>query len=262
MKSTNLNVFYQLGLHLEYMFDKFKIDDEVMHLFTALIFPRQWLGAFISETAEVGEALKDTRDVAVAFLGKMDALYAEIPRDFTRKVTQIEMWELSTFRNNFQECFEREHRNLDVFTVTPKGLYSTRLLINNPENDFPVELRAALPDQSKYDLQQAARCLAFDVPTACAFHVCRATESIMLAYFEKLAGHKWHLPKNRDWGQYIDWLNKKGAPLKIVERLKEIKDSDRNAFIHPDINVPLDEAHAIFSLCSAVNLFMMKEIVK
>ena len=70
----------------------------------------------------------------------------------------------------------------------------------------------------------------------------------MLAYYARLAGHAWNLPKNKDWNQYIDHLKKEGAPAKITDRLKEIKDSDRNALIHPDINVRQDEAHVLFKL--------------
>jgi hypothetical protein len=49
---------------------------------------------------------------------------------------------------------------------------------------------------------------------------------------------------------YIDRLKKEGAPAKITDRLKEIKDSDRNAFIHPDTNVRPEEAPILFKLCS------------
>ena len=60
-----------------------------------------------------------------------------IPKDFNRLVTQDEMRALFYWKDKLEEAFEREHRNLDVFTVTPKGLYNTRLLIEAPENDFP-----------------------------------------------------------------------------------------------------------------------------
>jgi len=84
----------------------------------------------------------------------------------------------------------------------------------------------------------------------------------MLAYYEKLTGHPWNLLKNKDWGQYIEHLKKEGSPAKITDRLKEIKDSDRNPLIHPDVNVRSDEAHVLFKLCAAVNFYMAEEIAK
>jgi len=44
-------------------------------------------------------------------------------------------------------------------------------------------------------LKEAGRCLAFDLPTACAFHICRATEALMLTYYEALTGNAWPFPR-------------------------------------------------------------------
>jgi hypothetical protein len=262
MKATNLSVFYQLGASITYLVDHVHIGDKAGELYMQIQLPCQWLVRFRSESHELEDTFKDTCVAAEGFIAMIHGFMDGIPKDWDRLVTQEEVQGLYFWKDRFEEAFEREHRNLDVFTVTPKGLYNTRLLIEAPENDFPKELRAALPKQALYDLQQAARCLAFDVPTACAFHVCRATESLMLAYYAKLAGHDWNLPKNKEWHQYIDHLKKEGAPDKITDRLKEIKNSDRNALIHPDINVRLDEAHVLFKLCAAVNFYMAEEIVK
>jgi hypothetical protein len=262
MKATNLNVFYQLGASITYLVDHVHIGDQAADLFTQIHIPCQWLVRFRTESDELEDTFKDTCAAVEGFIKLIHDWMDSIPADWNRLVTQDEMRALFYWKEKFEEAFEREQRNLDVFTVTPKGLYNTRLLIETPENDFPKEFRVVLPKQMLYDMQQAARCLAFDVPTACAFHVCRGTESLMLAYYARLAKHEWNLPKNRDWSQYIDHLKKKGAPAKITDRLKEIKDSDRNALIHPDINVRPDEAHILFKLCTAVNFYMAEEIVK
>jgi hypothetical protein len=238
------------------------IGDPAVELYVQLQMPLKWLGAFRSETSELVDTFKDTCAIVEHFITALHRLMDTIPNDWNRPVIQDERAGLSYWKDKFEEAFEREYRNLDVFTVTPKGLYNTRLLIQAPENDFSPELRPALPEQVLYDLRQAARCLAFDVPTACAFHVCRGTESLMLAYYVKLAGHEWDLPRNKEWGQYIDHLKKEGAPPKITDRLKEIKDSNRNALIHPDINVRPDEAHVLFKLCAGVNFYMAEEIVR
>ena len=96
----------------------------------------------------------------------------------------------------------------------------------------------------------------FDVPVGCAFHVCRATEALMLAYYEKLAKQKWPLPKNRDWNTYIQHLEKEGAPLEITTRLHEIRKMDRNPSIHAEREVSTGEAQVLYRLCSGVNYYM------
>jgi hypothetical protein len=51
--------------------------------------------------------------------------------------------------------------------------------------------------------------LAFELPPACAFHICRGTAPVMLKYYEHLASHAWQLQK-KDWKIYIEQLTKEG----------------------------------------------------
>src|SRR5580704_15255734 len=104
-----------------------------------------------------------------------------------------------------------------VFTVTPKGIYDTRLLMTRPEEKFPERVRSILPPQVLADLKQAASCLAFDIPTACAFHVCRATEALLLKYYEVLTGSPYSLPY-RNWNRYVEELVRVGATKAITNR--------------------------------------------
>jgi hypothetical protein len=83
----------------------------------------------------------------------------------------------------------------------------------------------------------------------------------MLAYYELLAGHEWKFAK-RDWKIYIEQLRKEKALPKITTRLDEIRAMDRNAYAHPESNVLPDEAQVLFQLCSAVNYYMLEEIVR
>jgi hypothetical protein len=56
-----------------------------------------------------------------------------------------------------------------VFTVTPRGTYDTRILLENPQEDFPRRLVEELPARFIADLKEAAKCLVFDIPVGCAF---------------------------------------------------------------------------------------------
>jgi len=95
-----------------------------------------------------------------------------------------------------------------------------------------------------------------------AFHVMRATESIIKQYYEVLAGHSWSLTQ-RDWGIYIAELEKLSDVNKaITGRLKEIKTLNRNPLIHPEDIVPPILATTIFDLCNGVIYLMAEEIRK
>ena len=261
MKLTNLNIFLQLGMSLQGMCDELRAGKEIGELLLAVTIPREWLAAFLWQTQDMGHYLKESREKANDLLTTINEIYS--PRRVeTAKPTQSEevTW-LVRGVGDFQLAFEREHRNLAVFTVTPKGTRDTAILIENPQEDFTEAQRKVLPDQFVADLKQAARCLVFEVPTACAFHTCRATESLILAYYKVLSKHDW-AHKKKDWKIYIEQLVVEGAPKKITSRLDEIRDMDRNSYVHPETNVTREEAPILYTLCAAVNYYMADEIVR
>ena len=261
MKETNLNIFYHFGAALARLCEKVSIGEKAVELIAYMYDVQLCISDFLTETKDFQHALKDSRASVEALLSKIQEIIDDLPDNPTGRVlTEQEVHVILGGKDDFEHNFEREHRNLDVFTVTPKAIYNTRLLIEHPDLKFPEKIRAKLPPQMLYDLEQAGRCLAFEIPTACAFHVFRGTEAVMLAYYELLATHAWTLPK-RDWNIYIEQLIKEGAPESITNRLKEIR-QDRNAYIHPDVNVTLEESPILFELCTGVVFLMGQEMSK
>jgi hypothetical protein len=261
MKQTDLQVFYQLGAALQGI-KKISVGMGGYDAVMTLVFPEQWLEAFLSETRSEGDVipLHDSRKAAEHLLKISKRIttpfYANPSAE--RIITRDEVGLLRSHLELFESEFARECKNLDLFAVTQKGLFSSRRLIEEAEKQFPENLLKVMPKQTVEDLKQAGRCLAFEVPTACAFHICRGTEALMLKYYEALTGSKWTL-KKRDWGIYNDHLKKNGAPASITNRLDEIR-QDRNAYTHPNMNVSLEDAPIIFNLCISVIHFMAKEI--
>jgi len=261
MKETNLNVFYHFGDSLNRLSSEMVMGASASSVLSYVMLTRDWLEAFLAETEEFHRALKDTRASAKTMLDAVVDIWTGLPHNWDRIITQDEVRIIINGKDEFEKNFEREHKSLCVFTVTPKGIYDTRLLIEQPELQFPEKIRATLPDQMLYDLKQAGRCLAFEIPTACAFHVCRGTEAVMLQYYGLLAKQSWP-HKKRDWEIYIEQLNAKGAPKQITNRLEEIRALDRNAYIHSDLNVTLEEAPNLFGLCANVVSLMGLEMSK
>ncbi len=257
VKQTNLNIFYYLGAALE----------DVGHVATGMqwfdawmkVTPaQQWLLRFLAEILSV--PLPDSQTAANELL---DALNAVESRDhIDHPLTQEEVVRIHQLKEKFEAAFDRERQNIDVFTVTPKGIYNTRLLIENTEDKFPASVRKVLPPEMFYDLRQAGRCLAFEVPTACAFHIFRATEVVILRYHEVLAGGRWS-KTNRNWAAYIEELNSlRNVNKDVTMRLDEIRKFERNPSIHPEAVVSLERAPTLFELCTGVIHTMGDEISK
>jgi len=257
MKKTRLNIFYHLGESLEDL-HALRIGMEFAEAVMSMIRPQQWLIELDRALQDV--PMPDTHASVQALLSTVNAWCAPQPGfDPTQRFTQSDMSRVMGHLRKFEEDFEREESNIAVFIVTPKKLLDTRLLIEKPEEAFDKKIRKLLPKQMLLDFAQAARCLAFEIPTACAFHVCRGTEALIIQYCERLIGHLWTEPR-KDWGRYIEVLVEKRAPDKITSRLREIAKMDRNAYVHPDINVTLEEAPVLFELCNGVIFYMAQEL--
>jgi hypothetical protein len=260
MKATNLSVFYQIGASITYLTDHAHIGDKAVDLFVLIQIPCKWLVAFRWESTDLEDAFRETLAAVEGLIGMIHGLMDSIPKDWNRLVTQAEVQALFYWKDKFEEAFEREHRNIDVFTVTPKGIYNTRLLMEKPEEKFPKDLRSVFSSIVMYDLQQAGRCLAFELPTAVAFHLFRATQAVMDAYYEAKAGKPWEIDR-REWGRYITEIEKlPNANRDVTSRLREIGKFERNPTIHEDVMVSLEKAPVLFELCTGAIYTMAVEI--
>lgn len=261
MKRTRLNVFLRLGEVLNDL-GKVTIGQEPIDVVLNFVRPWEWIGRLHFEIRDL--AMPETQTSVKKlhdFLSRWIIPGGKEGHAFLTKFNQTDMLDLKELTDKFRASFEKEEDRLAVFAVTPKGLYDTGLLIDHPELKFPQGIRNLLPPQMLVDLKEAAKCLAFDVPTGCAFHTCRGTESLILHYHEKLSGKTWSF-KKRDWKIYVEQLSNAGAPKDITNRLNEIRELDRNAYIHPDVNVSIEEAPVLFELCTGVIFRIGQELEK
>jgi len=178
-----------------------------------------------------------TRDVA----RRIDALFAEFEREL-----------------------EIDSPRLPIFCLTEKGDLDITILLENATKKYPADLRKVMPVHVLDDVREAGRCLVFELPTACAFHVCRATEGLMRAYYKKLTESDWPPPPpsklRRDWAVLVGQLGVSGAPKKITQRLDEVRE-DRNSFAHPDVTVSLEDGPIVYGLCTNIMHLMAKEMI-
>ena len=161
---------------------------------------------------------------------------------------------------NFETVLSNEMPGLATYYVSTKGIYSTDDLISHADLQIPESLRSLVEGKAVEDIQQAGKCLAYEVSTASAFHMWRAVETVMCTYFKHLSGgHSFEAAGvQRNWAAYIKALNDKGADTRITIFLDHIRSEYRNPQNHPSETVDLEEAFTLFGVATSAITQMAK----
>ena len=197
--------------------------------------------------------LRASRPVIRDLLIQVNYVLNEI--DVNRQKSKLEevKFNVWSFASRLQTLLEGELAVQPVYHVWPKRAYNIEVLVTEGERLFSLAVIAELNDEEKHNIKEAGKCLAFEVPTAAAFHVFRCAESVLRRYYELVIGHL-PKPKMRNWGMYIRNLRKCGADQTVITILEQIKDLHRNPVIHPEKAMENEEALSLIGIIdSALN---------
>jgi hypothetical protein len=123
------------------------------------------------------------------------------------KITSIAAWDLRQFKSKLEEITDKssvlsesqanelkkicntlrntlkaELTTLEAFIVTPKRFDIDKLL-DDVGSLMSPGIFLALPPITQYDLTEAGKCIAFERPTAAAFHLLRGTEAVLRHFY-------------------------------------------------------------------------------
>jgi hypothetical protein len=127
----------------------------------------------------VADALAQTgygRKTLAELLREMDAL----PKD--AKLTAPMAAELTGAMSELLKVLKVESGRRYAY-VPESGRFDVELLMNNVARLFAPGVYARLPELVRYDLAEAGRCVAFNLPTASAFHALRAIEGALRDFY-------------------------------------------------------------------------------
>ena len=155
------------------------------------------------------------------------------------------------------------------YLVTPKGGYDVDILTSTPKDAFPPNLLQKVPE-AEYDITECAKALAFELPTACGFHLMRVFEAVLKKYYLITLRDGNLLDKNgcnKSIGTLIQEMLNNRTPDKekdnkinaVIDILKSIKDNYRNPLIHLEINMEIQEVLVLFGVIyGAISLMLEK----
>jgi hypothetical protein len=167
--------------------------------------------------------------------------------DMKRVVNQYTLYQIKESFRQFKIVLSADLSIVNAYFVTQKGGFDIGSLLASGENLFPPDLAAKIPE-AIFDCREAGKCLAYELSTACGFHIFRAVEAILRKYYSQVSGGK-APPKVRNIGVYLNAMKQAGVgDEKIRFALKQLTDLYRNPLIHPEAVLTQEEAIGIFGL--------------
>ena len=265
MRRVNQYQFYQLGatIHpLTTFTDQMKFGDIWLDCVSA----QQWIRMLLADSLTplvtcrtAARKLEEALDVITTEFGGSPGPTAEQYNEkMASPLNWYEVHQIASAAREFEYVFAAELETTDTYYVSEKGIYSTNRLIETAERVFSAEVLGELSSQAINDIRQAGKCLAFDLDTACGFHIVRATETLIHKYYCAVTQSQ-PKRKDRNWGAYVRNLNRhrnqnssSGVDPKLVALIDQVREHHRNPVMHPEITLNTDEAQSMFSICQAV----------
>jgi hypothetical protein len=256
MHRISLGWFAELGSHLEPLTNTSKITEiTIFHLYKI----KEYLGA-LSDPKVYPLDLRVSRPVVWKLQNQINRVL-DAPQPNQQAALDSGRWDIWQSASNLESLLLGELAVQPVYHVWRKRAYDTEALVGEGETIFSKELRDDLNEDELYNIREAGKCLAFEIPTAAAFHLFRCAESIIRRYYELVVGEL-PKPKMRNWGLYIRNLRKCGADEMVLAFLGQIKDLHRNPVIHPETKLGTEEALSLTAIVDSAMQAIVKDMKK
>jgi len=202
------------------------------------------------------KGLQVTAGAALNELGQLMDELRDQPKDY--RLTPGDAAQINDRMLRVNTTLTSEARTLRVFIAVPRR-HEVQKLTGDAPALFGAGVFPTLSDIAQYDESQGTRCIAFGLPTAAAFHLLRATEEVLRAfYFNWVRTRRIARPM---WGPMVsDMRGRRSHPTEaLLNNLDNIRVSFRNPTQHPDKVYDMDEAEDLLGLCVEVINRMTRE---
>lgn len=186
--------------------------------------------------------------IAAADIVKFRDKLAKI-KDKDSKLSTEQAEGLKKLCREIRLTLESELVTHEAYIVTPKR-FDTYKLLNDIGSLMSPNIYSSLPAITQYDLMEVGKCIAFERPTAAAFHLLRATEAVLRHFYctriltRRVPGLL--------WGPMVQDLRTRRKTKKhttLYNNLDNIRHSYRNPTQHPEAIYDIHEAQDLLPLC-------------
>lgn len=203
-----------------------------------------------------GAQLNISRRKADDFVTVISPILGKLSGEDDHVLSQLEAYQIREAAKSFKLVFLSEMAVIPAFLVTQKENFNTDRLIDNGLGLFPANLALKVPETFE-DAQEAGRCLAYELNTACGFHTFRVVEAVLRRYWDAVTNGK-PRPKIESLGKMSSELTEgKHGEAKVTESLSQLAKLHRNPLAHPDVILTGDEAIAAIGMARSVITHML-----
>lgn len=179
---------------------------------------------------------------------------------YDKKVHDWQVRRIKGKLKDFEAIIRAELQTLALYYVSPKGGFDNRNLVDSGAQLFPASLESKVPEACP-DVTTGARCMAFELWTAMAFHFHRANEAVLRRYYASVIGTA-KQPKNLTMGTMLSSMEQHDVgDVNIRAALKNIVVFHRNPIAHPDHHISSsEEAISLYASVRAAMGFMLERL--
>jgi hypothetical protein len=248
MQRINTAYFYVLASKLIPL-QKIEQDKHVIEFWGELWAAEQELGFFIQNPLIPPITSHAT---CSALLDSIRALTGNVIRD--EVLTWQEVRDIKENLSKFEISLQSDFGMRDTFIVSPKAAYSTTLLAERGETVLSEAVHDLVPSL-KDDVHDGCRCLAFELPTAAAFHFFRAVEAMAKSYGEFVRAKPFSEREKRGGlGSYSNLLKETSLAVdqRITNAIDQLAGLHRNPTMHPGWHISKVEILATLGMSVSV----------
>lgn len=166
----------------------------------------------------------------------------------TRELTAAETEHLRDLAVQIRQTVLAESAGKMAYIASDKR-YTVAKLLGDIGSLFGNDVYDQLPTLAQFDFVEGGKALAYELPTAAAFHFLRATEAVLRDFYCKVVKRN-RIAEPRMWAAMVrDMRGKRRAPSALLlDNLDSLRSHFRNPTQHPEKVYDLDETQDLLAL--------------
>jgi hypothetical protein len=167
--------------------------------------------------------------------------------DSSERVGSERAKRIKSMANDVRLTFDAEAKCIFAHVLS-EGRFGSEDLLENAWKFFADGVANRIEDIAISDIEEACKCIALQRPTAAAFHLMRATESVLRTYYCEV------VKRGRGslmWAPIVAHLRTRPrqTDVALLDHLDSIRRNFRNPTQHPEKKYDMSEVQDLFGVC-------------